>query len=407
MLRHLRLITPLLLPLACGPVDRVRVQSNPCHEIGALVDARRDGAEQHDEKNVCQGCPNDGLLMPNYDRPVPGGETVIFGGNRRPVTLSPRYTTGSDVVEVGPATPPAITLRFWVTFAYSDVFLNDASNTDLRALAEEYACACSGEYDKLGPSLAARSVCGFLRRSVSLVELAWRDERVGLRIGHVQVHDVREGFPPDTQFTCGANPGGRADFTPYLAVLTSHSTLAPEWSAPLLTDCDATSPVVDVFITGDAVGANGGAEGMHCPGIVDVATGTHTPLCPARFPGTDWRYPRRVVGIEYSENLGILAHELGHVLGLLDHPLPGGRDPGNLLQEGSNLMHASSGCSTASVCRDRSLTEGQIHRMHWRDLSGAAQELGLRAVGEAVRDCPEGDATDLPPHCPNVRTKLW
>jgi hypothetical protein len=407
MLRHLRLLTPFLLPLACGPVDRVRVPSDPCHEIGVLVDARRDGSDRHDEKNVCQGCPASGLTMPNYNRPVSGGETVIFGSNRRPVTLSPKYTATEDVVEVTAARAPAITLRFWVTFAYSDVFLNHESNTDLRALAEENACACAGPYDVLGPSLGARAVCGYLRRSVALVNQTWRDERAGLRIGNVQVHDVRADFPTEKHFTCGANPDAQADFTPYLAVLTSHASVAPEWSPPLVTDCDATSPVVDVFITDDAVGSNGGAEGMHCPGIVDVSSGPHKPLCPSRFPGTDWRYPRRVVGIEYSENRGILAHELGHVLGLMDHSTLAGRDPGNLLLDGSNLMHGSSGCSSASVCRNRSLTEGQIHRMHWRDLSGAARELGLRPIGDAVRDCPEGDSTNLPPHCPDVRTKIW
>lgn len=408
MLRHLRLITPLLLPLACGPVDRVRVAPNPCRETAVLVDARRDGADRHDEKHVCRGCPTDGLGLPNYTRPVAGGETVVFGGNRRPVLLSPKYSAGSDTIEVAPTRPPAVRLRIWVTSLPSDVFLSDADNQDLRDLAEQNACACAAPYDTLGTSLGGRAVCGYLRRSVALVNLAWRDERVGLRIGEVQVHDVHEGFPEQTRFTCGASTDGTAAFAPYLAALTSRPALAPEWAPALAKDCTATSPVIDVFVAGDVTGAAGGVEGMHCPGLVDTASGTHAPLCPARFPGTDWPHARRVVGIEYGVNRGILMHELGHVFGLMDHSPLAGRDPGNLLTDGPNLMVGSSGCtSPTTACRDPSLTEGQIHRMHWRDLSGAAQELGLLPPGDAVRACPESDSTNQPPHCPDVRTKLW
>jgi hypothetical protein len=389
------------MAMACGPVDRVHVASNPCGEIGALVDGRREEIDRHDEKHVCTGCPSSGLELPNYTLPAPLGETFVSGGTRRPVLVYPRYTAGGDTVEITAAQRPAVNLRIWVTSIPSDEYLNAPENVDLKGLAEQNACACAGAaYDTLGTSLGGRAVCGYLRRSVAQVNLAWRDERVGLRIGEVQVHDVHDATLEQNDFTCGT-------FAPYLGVLTARPTLAPEWSAPLATDCSATSPVIDVFIAGNVASAAGGVDGMHCPGITDAA-GKGTPLCPARFPGTNWQHPRRVVALEYGENRGVLAHELGHVFGLMDHALAAGRDPGNLLSDGSNLMYGSTGCDSPSgVCRDHSLTEGQIHRMHWRDLSAASQELGLLPIGDAVRSCPESDTTNLPPHCPDVRTKIW
>ena len=387
----------------CQPIDILIVRPDPCKEIGALVDGKRDGLEQHDEGKSCTSCPEGLLTLPNYAAVVPGGETVIFGGDRRPVILRPEFTPSADLLEVPVTPPPAVNLRIWVTSIPSDDWLNDTMAPERLAIAEDYACACAGAYNKLGSSLGGRAVCGYLRRNVSLVTIGWRDERVGFRIGEVSVHDVHDSTLEQVGFNCAAS-----SFDAYHAVLTGHPTLAPEWAPTLASPCTVAEPVIDIFVAGDVVAGGGGADGVHCPSVVDAPEAGHAPLCPARFPGTDWSHPRRVIALEYGLNQGLLLHELGHAFGLVDHQPATGNDPGALMTDGPNLMYGSIGCvSGATACRDRSLTEGQIHRMHWRNVSAATQELGLLPVGDSLRNCPEADTAVAPPRCPLVRTRLW
>ena len=351
-------------------------------EFGAFVDGVRTSTPPvgpvDDEIHVANPSAI-GVAIPNFEAPLPHGNAIVFGGDIAPELIDVPWTPQFEGFMARPLAPIELPL----TIVLTDLPAFDCSDPE----ADPSLCDCQhGDPLRLNVSRSdegkADLLCHMMRDQVDSLAALLVAQRTGLRLGPLQVVDARALAPPaSTPFGCGPVMAA-----PYLAMLDKAAT---GWDA-----CPQSSPRLTVVATmhGLRIG-NNIVVGLHCPGF---GAGVPEPFGPAAcaIDPAVWPRRRRLIGVDVMGGAFVLAHEVGHALGL-EH-LSETQEQLNGLS--GNVMRRFVPAASAD------LTEAQTFRAHYHPRSAVRRDLGARPLSEA-RSCPT--VSDASPACPPIERSIW